>query len=211
MVATKKITKKKKTVKKKTTVKRAKAKVPTNNNLNHRFDSDTQARRRQGVVVENVSSVQLIFDEIETHLINELNKPNVHYALVISPWFSNGRVWKALSRLRGGAVLTLREKYHRSQKRIDEMHSIQPFKPGMDRVRCLQCGAGRQKSIIHQKVWIFLDGDRKPISAAWGSWNASGGGSTNIEMFSLSDDHRVATEMYQEFFRIFNISRRLCQ
>ena len=188
-----------------------KPKKPANNNLNQRFDAEIQAQRKQGVVVQNVSSVELIFDGIEKRLIHELNKPNVNYALVISPWCSNQSILKALASLSGAAILTYRDKHTKSAIRMKLFQAITPLKSGMDRVRCLQCGSGRQKSIIHQKMLVFLDGDRKPVSSAWGSWNASGGSESNIEMFSLSNDQRVAEACRDEFCRIYGISRRLCQ
>jgi len=151
----------------------------------------------------------MVFDDIETRLLDELTNPSVQYVVATSPWFSNATIWKALARLRGASVLTIREKHHRSKKRIDEMNAITPL-VGYDRVRYLQTGAGRSKSILHQKFFVFLDHNFRPISVAFGSWNASGGGGSNIELFSFVADERVASAFVTEFKRTYHVSKRLC-
>lgn len=178
-------------------------------NLNHRFDAAAQKVRREGVVVRQVSSVRVGFAGIEDLVLDELCKPSVHYVLACSPWFSNSKVLRAMASKPGAAILTYPDKHTTSASRLAAFRAITPI-AHLDRVRGLKSGRGRNRSILHSKFFVCLDPQQTPVSVLLGSWNASGGADTNIELVTLSDDPRLAAACRDEFFRLYEISTTVC-
>lgn len=191
---------------------RGKAKAaPLTNDLNAKFSSAVQAERRAPHSFDNVSNLSILFDGIERHLVQLITHPRVHFCLVSAPWCSSKAILAALATKRGVGILTQPDKHSQSAVRRQAYGALAPFQPGMDRVRGLRIGRGRQQSILHQKCVVLLDSDRSPLGAATGSFNLSGanGSSTNIENMIVVNDHRVAAELTEEWRRVYSISRRM--
>ena len=184
---------------------------PLRNDLNAKFPAGVRALRRRPLSFDNVQNVTMLFDDIESHLCHLIRNPRVHYVMVAAPWCSSKALFAALASKQGVGLLTQPDKHVRSAVRRQAYGALKPIEPGMDRVRGLVMGRGRQKSILHQKMLVFLDQDRTAIGAATGSFNLSGanGSSSNIENFLVMNDARVADECAQEWRRVYAISKRL--
>jgi len=195
------------------TKKKLKPKItkPLPNDLNKCFSTSIQAQRRTPQSFDNVSNVTVLFDNIEDHLVELINNPSVHYVLAAAPWFSSKALFEALATKEGVAILTQPDKHCKSTVRQKAYAALKPFRSGMDRVRGLRLGRGRQKSLMHSKGMVFMDADRVPIGASTGSFNMSGANSSssNIEQMIVCNDERVASSFAAEWFRIYDISRRM--
>jgi phosphatidylserine/phosphatidylglycerophosphate/cardiolipin synthase-like enzyme len=177
------------------------------NDLNAKFSHRVRALRRRPASFDQVSNVSVLFDGIEAHLVQLIQNPSVHYVLVSAPWCSSPAILRALATKAGVGILTQPTKL--SAVRRAAYAALTPLGSGMDRVRGLRMGRGRQKSILHQKALVFLDERRVPIGAATGSFNLSGanGSSTNIENMLVLNDARVARTMADEWERVYAIAR----
>jgi len=174
------------------------------NDLNKRFSQTIQEKRRRHTNAN--ARICVVFDDIETKLLEHIGDNHCKYVAILCPYFSNQKILKALSTKDGVSIVTTYDKNLKSKVRTKSFKELSPLLE--DRVRTLNCGTGKSKSIMHSKVIVLLDYEKRPYRAIGGSYNFSGGSETNIETMTVYDNAVVAKSFYDEFFRVYGISKK---
>lgn len=177
--------------------------MPKRQNLNTRFPSNVRTKRARGVSVN--ASVTVVFDEIESTILQRLSEHRCHYVALMAPYLSNKRILKACSTLAGVSILTNYEKAMRSKVRTTLFNDLTPLLDG--RVKTMNAGRGRNKTLLHTKAMILLDATQTPYCVLAGSWNFTENSSNNLEQITMYDDAKIAASFYEEFTNVWGLSK----
>lgn len=172
-------------------------------NLNELFSAPVRSKRSRGT--SSKANIQVIFDTIEETILEHLSDLHCKNVVIMAPYFSNKRILKACSGMEGCSIVTNYDKGMRSKVRADLFNDLSPLLNG--RVRTLNAGCGRNKTLLHTKAVILLDNERRPFKVLAGSFNLSENAANNIEQFTVYNCPIVATAFYNEFKRVWGISK----
>lgn len=149
--------------------------------------------------------MQVVFDNIETTILDYLNDPHCHNVAIISPYLSSEPILKTCSTLEGCSIITAHDKYLKSKKRMDMFNDLSPLKNA--RVKTINRGRGRTKTICHQKTLVLLDYEQRPYTAISGSFNITNSAPSNLETVTIYKSPLLAKAYMEEFERIWSISK----
>ena len=172
--------------------------------LNRVFQASVAKKRAS---VHSFGGGEVWFDEIERRIVEAIQDPAVRYVLCSSPWFSSQPILKALGKKGGCSILTNRDGrvMKGSAVRNRAFEALKSI-PNLDRVRVCSKGRGRTKSIPHQKFLVMLGSNSRPLRCLVGSYNFSGGASTNLEVVTFHKEERIANILGEEWKRVYGIS-----
>ena len=179
-------------------------KMSKRKNLNELFTQTVQTKRL--CTVAGNSNIQIIFNNIEERIIELLGDSHCKSVAIMGPYFSNRKILKKCSEMESCSIITNYEKGMKSKVRMDAFNALSPLLNA--RVKTLNAGRGRNKSILHSKVLILLDERKKPFKAVAGSWNFSGNACNNIEQMTVYSSPLLTEAFFEEFKRVWKISKR---
>ena len=176
-------------------------------NLNCRFTISEVAVRRTPQHVATTTTTCLVFDNIAKFLEDKLS--SCHSVILVSPFLTSATPLKnVFSRLPGGVtVITAPSKGLKSRAQRQMIDSWSGPAIGSSKVLTLSTGRGRTKSLAHCKYVVGLDDKKRPLWATSGSYNITGGSSTNIESLICFHDKSCFEKIYEECLRIARISK----
>jgi hypothetical protein len=173
-------------------------------NLNALFPEPVREKRCQRISA-NVN-VQVVFDSIEPTILEHLQDKHCCSVAIMGPYFSNHEILKACSTLDSASIITTYDKYMNSKVRMDAFNELSPLLDA--RVKTLNRGRGRNKSIMHTKAIILLDYEKRPFKVIAGSWNFTLNAANNIESMTVYSNPLIATSFFDEFKRVWKISKK---
>lgn len=175
-------------------------------NLNHRFPIEQQVIRRTPQEYMDGTSGEIWFDNIEEHLIGRIKDPENCFALIFSPWLSSQPILKCCrEHLKGVSCLTNLDKGTKSKIRTEAFSKLPPFQE-LNRVRVLGAGSGRNRTLPHCKIVLFLDMNQQPREVVTGSSNLSGQ-IGSLEVMVLLRSCTAGKAFYDEFMRQYELAR----
>jgi len=147
-----------------------------------------------------------VFDGIEDTILELLDDPHCHNVAIISPYLSSEPVLKKCSALEGCSIITAYDRYLKSKKRMDLFNGLSPLKDA--RVKTLNRGRGRTKTICHSKIIVLLDYEKRPYTAISGSFNITNSAPSNLETVTVYKSSAIANAYMEEFERVWDISKK---
>ena len=173
-------------------------------NLNESFSPAVQAKRLCTVATN--ANIQIVFNNIEEKILELLSDPHCKSVALMGPYLSNRKILNKCSEMDSCSIITNYEKAMRSKVRMNLFNDLSPLLDG--RVRTLNAGRGRTRSILHSKVLVLLDYEGRAFKAVAGSWNFSGNACNNIEQMTVYVSPQLANAFYDEFKRVWKISKK---
>jgi len=173
-------------------------------NLNKLFSQTIQTKRSCPVNCGS-ANVQVVFSNIETVILEHLSDPHCQNVAILGPYFSNQKILKECSKKEGCSIVTTKDKYMKSKVRMDAFNSLSPLLDA--RVKTLNAGRGRNKTLMHTKAVILLDYEKRPYKVITGSFNFTQNAQNNIENITVFRDPIISKLFYEEFERIFKVSK----
>ena len=149
--------------------------------------------------------MQVLFHNIEATILEHIADPHCQNVAVLGPYFSNLNILKACSSLAGTSIVTTYDKYLKSKVRMDAFNELVPLLDA--RVKTLNRGKGRNKTILHTKAIILLDYEKRPYKVISGSWNFTQNSENNIETMTVYQNPCVAKGFWDEFQRVYSVSK----
>jgi len=173
-------------------------------NLNVELKDDSRRRR---VVFDNVS---LMFDGklILKSILKNINRKDTTFVVGCVAWLSNKRILSALSKKDGVCFVCTKDKLLKRKSNRAAFKLLKPCFPDSTPIRTVGTGRGKLKSLLHHKFIIGCSEDATPLWVMNGSFNMTESAMTNIENMMLFNDAKVAKAFYDEFCRVFKISKK---
>lgn len=173
-------------------------------NLNELFPDHIQKKRCERVSAN--ANVQVVFDKIEETILEHLEDRHCRHAAILSPYFSSHRILKACSKLESCSLITTYDRYMKSKLRMDGFNSLSPLLDA--RVKTLNRGRGRNKTIVHTKAIVLLDYEKRPYKVISGSFNFTQNSENNIESMTVYNHPAIANGFWEEFQRVWTVSKK---
>tara|TARA_B100000795_G_scaffold252937_1_gene222823 strand:- start:77 stop:619 length:543 start_codon:yes stop_codon:yes gene_type:complete len=173
-------------------------------NLNELFPEPVRRKRSETVAAR--SGVQVLFHNIEATILEHIADPHCHNVAILGPYFSNLNILKACSTLAGTSIVTTYDKYLKSKVRMDAFNELVPLLDA--RVKTLNRGKGRNKTILHTKAIILLDYEKRPFKVISGSWNFTQNSENNIETMTVYQNPQISNGFWEEFNRVWSVSKK---
>lgn len=153
-------------------------------------------------------TVSILFDNIQGELIKEIEAKDTRYVSCTAPYLSNGPVLKALSSKGGVRIISNAGPHLKSTVRKRQIMALKRWSNdgGGSVVRVLGRGRGRNRTLVHTKVFIGYNVHRSPIWITTGSWNATGNAGNNIENMVIHRDRVFLDAFNSEFECLWNAS-----
>jgi len=174
-------------------------------NLNDLFPIQVRVKRSQPVDCGS-ANVQVVFSNIENVILEHLEDNYCQNVAILGPYFSNLKILKECSKKKSCSIVTTYDKYLKSKVRMTAFEKLKPFKE--DRVRTLNAGRGRNKTILHTKCIVLMDYECRPYKIITGSFNYTQNAQNNIENVTIFRDPIIAQNYLDEFNRCWSISKR---
>tara|TARA_B100001059_G_scaffold236035_1_gene284352 strand:- start:3875 stop:4408 length:534 start_codon:yes stop_codon:yes gene_type:complete len=176
--------------------------MPKNLNLQLKDDS----RRR----LVTFNTVSLMFDGslILKSILKNIKRKDTVFVVGCVAWLSNKRILSALSKKQGVCFVCTKDKLLKRKSNRAAFKLLKPCFPDSTPIRTVGAGRGRLKSLLHHKFIIGCSEDAKPLWVMNGSFNMTESAMTNIENMMLFEDEEVAQAFYEEFCRVFKISKK---
>jgi len=172
-------------------------------NLNNAFSASVRTKRSRGTSAK--ANVHVVFDNIEATVLEHLADPHCMNVVILAPYFSNKKILKACAGFEGCSIVTNYDKSMKTKVRLDLFNNLSPLLGA--RVRTLNAGLGRNKTLIHTKCLVLLDYEKRPYKALAGSFNLSENAANNIEQFTVYNCPLIASAFYDEFVRVTSVSK----
>ena len=172
-------------------------------NLNELFPEPVRKKRSETVSAR--SGVQVLFHNIEATILEHIADPHCQNVAIMGPYFSNLNILRACSTLAGTSIVTTYDKYLKSKVRMDAFNELVPLLDA--RVKTLNRGKGRNKTILHTKAIILLDYEKRPYKTIAGSWNFTQNSENNIETMTVYQNQSIAHAYMNEFERVWSVSK----
>lgn len=175
-------------------------------NLNALFSDKDQCARRKRINCGS-ANIDVLFSNIECKIIEHIEDSYCAHVAVLGPYFSNQKLLKLFAKKKSCTIVTTFDKYMKSKIRMTGFKSIkEPFADC--RVKTLNAGRGRNKSILHTKAIILMDSEKHPYKVICGSFNYTSNASNNIENVTVLRDPSIAQHYLDEFYRVAAISKK---
>ena len=174
-------------------------------NLNDQFSKSVRVKRSQPIN-SGSANVQILFSNIEKIILEHLSDYYCQNVAILGPYFSNLKILQECSKKESCSIITTYDKYMKSKVRLEAFKKLKPFKT--DRVRTLNAGRGKNKTIIHTKAIILMDYEKRPYKVITGSFNYTQNAGNNIENITVFRDPIIAQNYLDEFNRVYSISKR---
>jgi len=174
-------------------------------NLNDRFTKPVQTKRSRPID-SGSANVQVVFSGIEAKILEHLKDPHCQHVAIMGPYFSNYKILKECSKKDSCSIITTYDKYLKSKKRMDAFNDLSPFLDA--RVKTLNAGRGRNKTLMHTKAIILMDYEKRPYKVITGSFNFTNNAQNNIENITIFKCPKIAKSYIEEFHRCWKISKR---
>ena len=174
-------------------------------NLNEQFSKQVRVKRSQPINAGS-ANVQVVFSNIENVILEHLTDCQCQNVVILGPYFSNLKILNECSKKYSCSIVTTYDRYMKSKVRTTAFKKLKPFKE--DRVRTLNAGRGRNKSIMHTKAIVLMDYERRPYKVLCGSFNYTQNAQNNIENLTVFRDPIIAQNFLDEFSRTFTISKK---
>jgi len=176
------------------------------------------------------SAVEIIFDDLETKLVEQINRWPVVVGCMA--WLTNEAVLNALASRREVSILVQKEDFLRpdtgnwSQKRQRKQYLALPTfsrmahesayysfctDPTTDAIRCVGIAQpkGQIKARMHHKFMVFCDSNFQPQAVWTGSFNATFNGGRSLENAVILKSKRLASAYMEEWATLLGISEPL--
>ena len=172
---------------------------------------DDEERKRQKVHQRGKRRVTIIFDGrgIQNAIVRNIRREDTAYVVGCVAWLSNKRILKCMAeQLRGVTLITTTDKLTKRRNNQQAYAKLAGcFAGGV--IRTAGEGRGRFKSLMHHKFLCGLNEAREPIWVMNGSFNITESACTNLENLMSFDDREIAQTFFEEFKRVFKISKPL--
>lgn len=174
-------------------------------NLNNLFPRQVRSKRSTPIDCGS-ANVQVVFNNIEKVILEHIKDPYCQNVAILGPYFSNLKILKECSKKESTSIITTYDKYLKSKVRMNAFNDLSPFLDA--RVKTLNAGRGRNKSILHTKAIILMDYESRPYKVICGSFNYTQNAANNIENLTVFRDPRIAKNYLEEFKRVWAISKQ---
>lgn len=172
---------------------------------------DDEERKRQKVHQRGKRKVSIIFDGrgIQNAIVKNIKRKDTTYVVGCVAWLSNKRILKCMAEhLAGVTLITTTDKLTRSRKNQQAYAKLGGcFAGGV--IRTVGEGRGRYRSLMHHKFLCGLNAAREPIWIMNGSFNITESACSNLENLMSFEDSEIAQTFFEEFKRVFRISKPL--
>jgi phosphatidylserine/phosphatidylglycerophosphate/cardiolipin synthase-like enzyme len=170
-------------------------------NLNLRVSS---AERAAVTAVENVASVQVVFQDIASRIVEQISR--VPYVVGCVAWMSNAVILAKLAERDGVSIVVKNDKILKYGAVLERYSKLKPFRGQAQAVRCVGLRS-KKGDTMHHKFLVGLD---EHESAQWvitGSYNATEQAEQNIENAVILTDKTIANAYLQEYKRVIAVSK----
>lgn len=174
-------------------------------NLNDLFTKPIQSKRARPIDCGS-ANVQVLFNNIEKVILEHLQDNYCQNVAILGPYFSNLKILKECSKKESTSIITTYDKYLKSKVRMNAFNDLSPFLDA--RVKTLNAGRGRNKSIMHTKAIVLMDYEKRPYKVLCGSFNYTQNAQNNIENLTVFRDQKIAQNYLDEFKRVWDISKK---
>jgi phosphatidylserine/phosphatidylglycerophosphate/cardiolipin synthase-like enzyme len=166
--------------------------------------------RKRTVCIKEDTDMRIAFDTetIQNLLIGRIKRADTKFVMGCAAWFTNTKIIRALSTLRGVSIICTRDKVARTKSSKAKYKSL-PKHDGIPTIRLLGCGRGRSASLMHHKFLVGMDESQAPIWVSTGSFNLTESATNNIENLMIIENRAVAMTFLQEFQRLYKLSKPL--
>lgn len=160
--------------------------------------------------VQKCKHVSLLFDGalILKTILKNIKRKDTCFVVGCVAWLSNKRILSALSKKQGVCFVCTKDKLLKRKSNRAAFALLKPCFPNSTAIRTVGTGRGRLKSLLHHKFIIGCSEDSTPLWVMNGSFNMTESAMTNIENMMLFEDPEVAKAFYEEFCRVFKISKK---
>jgi phosphatidylserine/phosphatidylglycerophosphate/cardiolipin synthase-like enzyme len=167
----------------------------------------TDKKRKQFIRYGNI---KLMFDtqSILNNLTARIRRQDTVFVMGCAAWFTNSRIIKALSELKGVSIICTRDKVARLKSTKLKYRTL-PQHDGIPTVLVVGCGRGRKASLMHHKFLIGMNEKQIPIWVSTGSFNLTESATSNIENMMIIENKEIAKAFLEEFQRLYPLAKKL--
>ena len=164
--------------------------------------------RRVCTHINKQNTHEILFDNIEARIRDLILKKETSYVSCIVPYVSNRIFLNALSEKAGTRLITNLGPHLKSKIRNTQMSNLEKWdKVERSVVKTFSRGSGRNRTMIHSKIIIGYNTDKKAIWVTNGSWNATENAKNNIENIIIYKDPFFIAAFCNEFECLWEVSR----
>lgn len=178
-------------------------------NLNNLIED--QSRNRQ-TSIECSGRVRVHFsgERIVAAIVRRMKRSDCHYVVGCSAWFTNEKIIRAMSELKGVAMIVTLDKTAVAESNKRKYRTLPLLNDAKSAIQTIGTrGSKWTKSLMHHKFLVFLNEKQEAVAVSNGSFNLTNSATRHLENVVFHEDPGVATCFKEEFLRLFAISKPL--
>ncbi len=178
-------------------------------NLNKLVADDTRSRQAK---VECAGKVRVHFsgERIVAAIIRRMKRSDCQYIVGCSAWFTNEKIIRAMSTLKGVAMIVTKDKTALAESNKRKYRTLPLLNDAKSPIQTIGTRGNKwTKSLMHHKFIVFLNEKQEAVAVSNGSFNLTNSATRHLENVVFHEDSQVADIFKSEFLRLFAISKPL--
>lgn len=184
-------------------------KVKKKVNLNTLVGDDARGRQAS---VECAGKVKVHFsgERIVAAIVRRMKRSDCHYVVGCSAWFTNEKIIKAMSALKGVAMIVTLDRTAVTESNKRKYRTLPLLNNAKSAIQTIGTRGNKwTKSLMHHKFLVFMNEKQEAVAVSNGSFNLTNSATRHLENVVFHEDSQVACIFKEEFLRLFAISKPL--